>query len=56
VLLARLERVTIVSEVRHEIHAHSEAAVHLVRIAVEHVEPALSGELERRVHSPPCRA
>jgi hypothetical protein len=45
-LLARAERLTIVSEVRHEIDRHSEAAVHQVRIEV----PAGDGdrvELER---------
>ena len=33
-LLERVEQVTIVSEVRHEIDRHSEAAVHQVRIEV----------------------
>jgi hypothetical protein len=33
-LLDRVEQVTIVSEVRHEIDRHSEAAVHQVRIEV----------------------
>jgi hypothetical protein len=38
-LLDRVEQVTIVSEVRHEIDRHSEAAVHQVRIEV----PRLNG-------------
>ena len=45
-LLDRVEQVTIVSEVRHEIDAHSEAAVHQVTIAVEPVAGAGREELE----------
>lgn len=33
-LLGRVEQVTIVSEIRHEIDSHSEAAVHQVRVEV----------------------
>jgi hypothetical protein len=43
-LLDRLDRVTIVSEVRHEVDRHSEAAVHQVRIEVPHQD----GDSSRR--------
>jgi hypothetical protein len=38
-LLDRVRHVTIVSETHHEIDAHSEAAVHQVRIEVDEGEP-----------------
>jgi hypothetical protein len=47
-LLERVEHVTIVSEVRHEIDRHSEAAVHQVRIDVPpHDGTSAVYELER---------
>jgi hypothetical protein len=46
-LLDRVEHVTIFSEVRHEIDAHSEAAVHQVRIEVPRADTtAAPAELE----------
>jgi hypothetical protein len=48
-LLDRVEHVTIVSETRHEIDRHSEAAVHQVRIEVQRSEdqPPPEEELEQ---------
>jgi len=46
-LLDRVEHVTIVSEVRHEIDRHSEAAVHQVRIEVPPQGVPADDELEQ---------
>jgi hypothetical protein len=45
-LLDRVPHVTIVSEVRHEIDRHSEAAVHQVRIEVPPHEVGAPAEIE----------
>jgi hypothetical protein len=45
-LLDRVSHVTIVSEVRHEIDRHSEAAVHQVRIEVPPSDTVAPDELE----------
>ena len=43
-LLDRVPHVTVVSEVRHEIDRHSEAAVHQIRIEVPPHEPEVRPE------------
>jgi hypothetical protein len=46
-LLDRVPQVTIVSEIRHEIDRHSEAAVHQIRIEVPPLDGAAPDDLEQ---------